>query len=282
MSHNIPHTEETIIKMKLSKKIKPNTSFFKKGNTYGFKKGKAPWNKGLTKETNEIVKRQSESLIGRKLSEEHRRKSIKALEDYKLKNPTNCWKGKKHSEAMKLKLRKAHLGVKLSESHRKAISKGHKGLIKTELHRKHLSEALIGKKLTDEHKLNVSIGTKQGMNNEQTKKKLREHRATQTFPAKDTSIEVKIQNFLKQLGIEFLTHQYININHAYQCDILIPSMNLVIETDGNYWHKYPIGTDIDKIRTSELINKGFKVLRLWEIDINKMDINKFQNVIKDC
>ncbi|GAG67123.1 unnamed protein product [marine sediment metagenome] len=41
-------------------------------------------------------------------------------------------------------------------------------------------------------------------------------------------------------------------------------MNLVIECDGDYWHKYPVGRDIDHIRTKELIQKGFKVLRLWE------------------
>jgi very-short-patch-repair endonuclease len=54
-------------------------------------------------------------------------------------------------------------------------------------------------------------------------------------------------------------------------------MNLVIECDGNYWHKYPTGTDIDHIRTDELIDKGFKVLRLWEFEIKDMDINRFKN-----
>jgi len=72
----------------------------------------------------------------------------------------------------------------------------------------------------------------------------------------------------------------MNIKHCYQCDILIPSMNLVIECDGDYWHKYPIGREIDNIRTSELINKGFKVLRLWEFEINEMTIDKFKERLK--
>jgi len=96
------------------------------------------------------------------------------------------------------------------------------------------------------------------------------------FPIKDTSIEVKIQNFLKQLGIEFFTHQYMTIEHGYQCDILIPSMDMVIECDGDYWHKYPIGNDIDHIRTRELLEKGFKVLRLWEFEIKEMNLNDFK------
>ena len=72
----------------------------------------------------------------------------------------------------------------------------------------------------------------------------------------------------------------MKIEHGYQCDILIPSMNMVIEVDGDYWHKYPIGNDIDKIRTKELIEKGFKVLRLWEIDIKSMELNQFKRILK--
>lgn len=116
-------------------------------------------------------------------------------------------------------------------------------------------------------------------------------RRTQVFPVKDTSIEVKIQNFLKELNIPFLTHQYMEIEHAYQCDILIPSLNLVIECDGDWWHgninKYPNLTEWqkaqaekDKVRTKELIEYGFKVLRLWEHDIKVMDLNKFKENLK--
>ena len=109
----------------------------------------------------------------------------------------------------------------------------------------------------------------------------KEERKKQVTPIKDTTIEVKIQNFLKELGIEFFTHQYMKIEHGYQCDVLIPSMNLVIECDGNYWHKYPVGLDKDHIRTNELIEKGFKVLRLWECEIKHMNIINFQERLKN-
>ena len=106
-------------------------------------------------------------------------------------------------------------------------------------------------------------------------------RAKKILPLKDTSIEIKIQNYLKELGIPFFTHQYMKeIEHGYQCDILIPSLNLVIETDGDYWHKYPIGRNIDKIRTDELIEKGFKVLRLWECEIKKLGLDEFEVMIR--
>ncbi len=112
---------------------------------------------------------------------------------------------------------------------------------------------------------------------EETIEKIRRARARQILPIKDSSIEVKIQNYLKQLKIDFFTHQYIkNIEHGYQCDIWIPSMELIIECDGDYWHKYPEGRNIDKIRTKELIEKGFKVLRLWEREIRVMNIDDFK------
>ena len=104
-------------------------------------------------------------------------------------------------------------------------------------------------------------------------------RNKQILPIKDTSIEVKIQNFLKELNIEFFTHQYIKIEHGYQCDIFVPSLNLVIECDGNYWHKYPTRNDIDNIRTKELLEGGFKVLRLWEVEIKEMNIDEFEGLI---
>ncbi|MCH7851111.1 MAG: DUF559 domain-containing protein [Nanoarchaeota archaeon] len=124
---------------------------------------------------------------------------------------------------------------------------------------------------------NISIALKKWyIKNPKAIEEFRKRRENIKIPKIDSSIEIKIQNFLKQLGIEFFTHQHMKIEHGYQCDILIPSMNLVIECDGDYWHKYPIGLERDHIRTKELIEKGFKVLRLWERDIKKMELNDFK------
>ena len=122
----------------------------------------------------------------------------------------------------------------------------------------------------------------------------KERRAKQIFPIKDSLPEIKIQNFLRQLNIEFIPHKNIReIEHRYQCDIFIPSMNLVIECDGDYWHgntnnprfknlnKFQINTkERDNIRIKELQEKGFNVLRFWESDIEKMDLKDFMDRIK--
>jgi len=124
------------------------------------------------------------------------------------------------------------------------------------------------------------FGTGQRIGFKHTEKalyKIKKARAKQIFPIKDTSIEVKIQEYLKLLGINFISHQFIKeIKHGYPCDIFVPSLNLIIECDGNYWHNYPSRTKIDNMRTKELLNSGFKILRIWESEIKVMDINQFK------
>jgi very-short-patch-repair endonuclease len=120
------------------------------------------------------------------------------------------------------------------------------------------------------------------------------------FPLEDTKIELKIQGFLQQLGIEHLTHFHISeIEHSYRVDILIPSTKTIIEIDGDFIHcnpnKYPADYvrfpskenttakeiwEIDNIRTKELIEKGYRVIRLWGSEIVSMDLNKFCEVLQ--
>ena len=128
------------------------------------------------------------------------------------------------------------------------------------------------------------------------KKGIKLARAKQIVPQKDTKIELRIQDFLTALKIEFITHKYMNIKHSYQCDILVPSMNLVIECDGDYFHMNPsefFPNDrifkngmtakekwkLDSTRTKELLEKGYNVIRLWENKINKMNLNDFNEIL---
>ena len=158
------------------------------------------------------------------------------------------------------------------------------------------SQGLIGKKVSLETRNKMRLANIGKTHTKTTINKIRIVRSKQIFPKKDSSIELKIQNFLKQLGIEFFTHQYMKIEHGYQCDILIPSMNLIIECDGDYWHMNPNKFkpedrifkngmtaqerwDLDKARTDELMGGGFKVWRLWEHEINDMVIEDFKEKI---
>lgn len=102
------------------------------------------------------------------------------------------------------------------------------------------------------------------------------------FPIKDTKPEIKLQNLLKQLKIEFFTHQYTHIEHGYQCDILIPIQEgidkpTIIECFGDYWHKFPIGREIDILRCGELRTKDYRVFVFWEREIKVMELNDLRD-----
>lgn len=152
-------------------------------------------------------------------------------------------------------------------------------------------------------KMSVSNSVaKQGEKNpmfgrKQTEKWL-EMRKNLILPFKDSKPELKIQDFSKQLNIEFFTHYWVNeITHAYQCDILIyPQPNFmcekktIIEVDGDWWHGNPIRFPIpnqmqkeqieeDACRNEELRAAGFNVIRLWETDIKKMSLDSFKAIL---
>lgn len=149
-----------------------------------------------------------------------------------------------------------------------------------------------GRHLTNEWKNKISESKKGKPHSKEHIQKIREARRKQKFIQKDTKIEIKIQNFLKELKIKFLTnHNIPEISNQYKCDIFIPSMNLVIECDGCYWHgcpicKKPINNNIknnienDKITTEKLINLNYNIIRLWEHEIKNMELNDFKDIIQ--
>ncbi len=217
------------------------------------------------------------------------------------------------------------------------FKKGHKLPLESETkRRKNISLTLTGRTLSKKHCENMSKGMKNPSkeikekrvrnrmkkgwfkNLKKTKNKMRESsthywkgekfsedhrknlkiaRARQS-PTFTSSQEIKIQNFLKQLGIEFFTHQYIKIEHSYQCDILIPSIKTIIECDGDFIHcnpskyhpdfiRFPRSETktakeiwkLDNARTKELIEKGFIVIRLWGSEIKEMGVDDFKDKI---
>lgn len=263
---------------------------------------KSPWNKGM-KMPEEFSKKMSKIVSGRKMSEESKNK----LSESRKKKFTqgliaNPFKGRKRtmenckkiSETRKIKISSGEIKMPIQKGKNylelfgeeraiqiiKAKSKKNKGRKKTIQEIEKIKNGLKNRSYDSKKEWikNISLTKKEQIkNNPELRIALINNRRNQVFPVKDTSIEVKIQKFLEELGIEYFTHKYIKeIEHGYQCDILVPSINLVIECDGNYWHKYPIGNEIDHIRTSELIENGFKVLRLWESEIKIMDLKSFE------
>jgi len=269
------HSIESKLKMRLAKLGKPSNMKGKKTGKSSWMtgkhhtlesnkknseahKGKIPWNKGIKIGKLSESTRLKQSITMKKLYQEGRwaphnlnKKDSQIYNDEQIKEINNKKaQANKNPEKIK-KIRLSLTGKSKSKEH---ILKASRERIKTCINR--------GYFFTDE-----------------TKKIMKQKRALQKKTIIST-IEIKIQNFLMELKIPFFTHHYIKeINHPYQCDIFIPSLNMVIECDGDYWHKYPIGNEIDHIRTSELIKNGFKVLRLWENEIKIMNLEKFKEKI---
>lgn len=85
----------------------------------------------------------------------------------------------------------------------------------------------------------------------------------------ETSIEKKLYKELKRRGFLF-EKQYL-VNGKFLVDAYIPSLNLIIEADGDYWHNLPKTKKKDKAENAYLTKCGYKLLRLSEHKINNVD-----------
>ena len=103
-------------------------------------------------------------------------------------------------------------------------------------------------------------------------------RLNQHFPYRDSSIEIKLRALLTDMKVSYKSNSIIpNRFELGTVDILIPEKKVAIFADGCYWHacKKCIPTrhlrldkvEHDKMITSEIEKEGWKVLRLWQHDI---------------
>ena len=85
---------------------------------------------------------------------------------------------------------------------------------------------------------------------------------------------------LKSINVKYLHPYFVySIEHMYPADFFIPEYNAIIEVDGKYWHKYPIGNKIDLIRNDELEKAGFKIFRFWENEFDEESVKKVLEVL---
>jgi len=278
-------SEETRIKISQNAKINPN---------YGMK-GKHPskaTREKLSKSHKGLLNGEKNPMYGKTHSLESRKKMSKATRGKNNHNYGKHW-SKKMRERMSGKNHYLY-GKHMPQESKEKISKAHKGFHHSLETKEKMSESrreenngFYGKHHSEKTKRkigNINSGKNNGFygktHTQETINKIKKMRAKLILPMRDTKIEVKTQDLLRQLGFDFFTHQYMKeIEHGYQCDILIPALNLVIECDGDYWHKYPVGNEIDHIRTKELLEKGFKVLRLWGREIRALDLKGFEDII---
>lgn len=94
---------------------------------------------------------------------------------------------------------------------------------------------------------------------------------------KMTEPERVFSEMMKELGVEIQCQKVIN-NKIY--DFYIPSKNMMVEVDGDYWHANPLvyeGKELNKTQLRNVKNdkfkdvlakgNGFLLERVWEYDL---------------
>jgi very-short-patch-repair endonuclease len=91
-----------------------------------------------------------------------------------------------------------------------------------------------------------------------------------------TSIELKTDAFLKEIRLDY-HHQYL-VNNKFLVDFYIPSLNMIIECDGDYWHSRPEVVKRDNAKNAYIPKCGYHLLRISETNINN---GRFKDIILD-
>lgn len=189
-------------------------------------------------------------------------------------------KKKRLTEEHKQKLSKARLGKHLSEKTKEKIRRSNLGKKRSKAFKEKIRQIRLGTHHSEETKIKIQnaaikrfedIGQREilrnatikSFENPKRREMARENRLKQIIPFKDTSIEIKIQNYLDINNIIYIKH----IALMGQPDIFIEP-NICIFADGDYWHNFPEGRKRDILVSQTLIEEGYNVLRFWEHEIN--------------
>jgi len=209
--------------------------------------GKSPWNKGLTKETNDSLKRIGEKNSILRLGHAPWNKGLKGVQIGWNKGKTG-FKTQPCSEERKRKISLANTGKVRSASVKEKYSKAQKRLLEIDPNRRSYLLDLCEK-------------------------------ALKTTKTKNTSIERKLQEYLKSHNIKFETHKRI-LNRTLP-DIFIEP-NICIYADGDYWHNLPETKEKDLSINEFLHQNGYSIFRLTETEINKKDFTKLTGVVNNA
>ena len=165
----------------------------------------------------------------------------------------------------------------------------HLGSTASSLARANLSKALKGRTLSEVDKHNKSIARLKLFNDPIAGPIAREQLRTSAINRAnkgigkftDTKPELKVKAHLDSLGIVYEHPKRVS---RFSVDFYIPSTNIIIEVDGCWWHCCPIHCPYpekgemvrfkDRVRTTNLIESGFLVIRIWEHDIMRSEVYK--------
>ena len=230
----------------------------------GAKKGSKPWNKGLTKETDERLMKLSKKVSGRTLTESHKKNIGEAGKGRVAWNKglPSPRKGISPSEATKKKISISHMGIG------KGKAPWNKGLTKEDPRIAGMVEARRANGnyvYSDKSKAQMSASCKKNWLDPAYVKMQSECRAIVPNKA-----ELKLDSVLQRL----LPGEYKYVGNfeftlAGKCpDFLnINGQKKLIELFGDYWHKGDDGAD----RVELFKRYGYKTLIIWERELKDIE-----------
>lgn len=133
------------------------------------------------------------------------------------------------------------------------------------------------------------------IHSQQTKDKMSEtaiENIIKTDQNHTSKLEKTFANILDLLDIKYKTFFYAKDIKAFY-DFYIPEYNTIIEVDGDFWHCNPVkfpepqyesqkkNLIRDKFKNEWAINNGYKIIRIWENDINN-NIQQVKQILLEC
>jgi very-short-patch-repair endonuclease len=90
-----------------------------------------------------------------------------------------------------------------------------------------------------------------------------------------TKPELRMKRILVAMKINFVCgYHFLRIKHPFPADFFLPEYRLVVEVDGLFWHRFPLGREIDFLRNKELESAGYKILRFWENELHPIYVQE--------
>lgn len=248
---------------------KRHTSESKRKISEGLK-GRVPWNKDREKTViyrrkmgEKIISTREKGLLDGRTWTESEVKIL--MQHYPLKSTREMANILKRSPSS-VYHKASRLGItKTSETISTIWSRAHKGHPGL----KGKKNPMYGRTHTEKAKKKISETFRKLLSNPDYKRKKLAHllKGRMKQGGKSSKIEEIMYRALSKKGIE-VRRQY-PIAGRYLADFCIPSMKVIIECDGDYWHSLPEISERDKKRDLYLKKDGWKVLHFFEREIRE-------------
>lgn len=255
------------------------------GNTKCKNFGYPAWNKGLTKETSESVKKISDSKTGVKRGEEFSKKMSAIMT------------GRRLPEEVKQKISEGNKGRIVTSETRARISEANKGHTVSKETREHFSKLFTGRTLSEETRRKISKSLKGIKRSEEFKNLLSEIHSSAEFQMKINDIkrsnktfntsnpeEVYYNSLVQIYGEEDIVRQYRDERYPFSCDFYIKSLDKFIELNLHWTHGgHPYNKDsIEDCEQKAFLESKSKTsqyyanaLYVWtDLDVRKQHIAK--------